>query len=468
MNDPASPSCPAPAHAPSRSWGWRRFALVLLPLLLVLAVGLGWKFRSRARAVEPPALDPAGVDPAVWRVIERGREHVRQEPGSPRAWGRLGMLFLAHALPTEAETCLARAEQLAPSDVRWPYYRALAVIDADPESAIDHLRRAVAGHGPEEEMPWLLLGELLLQSGQVDEAEKTFRVLLAQDPSNSRAHLGLARLALQQDDLPASLRHLSAAETAPHTRKAAAALVAQVRQRRGDQAGADEARRHAESLPDDEDWPDPLREQVEHLRVGRQGDRQHAYELFQQDRLSEAIALLRRTLQDYPDASGDWLFLGQLLLRRQDVPAAEKAFRTAIEKDPKSAEAHFYLGAVLSHQAKWDEAAACFRQATKLKPDYAEAYSQLGHCLKRKGDRAGALAAFRMAVGCQPQLADAQAQLGELLAEDGQLEAALTHLRLAVQYAPEDAHTRQLLESVRQRSDRVTPTGGDTPPDQPK
>jgi tetratricopeptide (TPR) repeat protein len=445
MNEPVSPS-----SAPRR---WRRgVALAVLLMGLIASGGLVWKWWYRPVPVEPPALDPGGVDPAVWREIETAREAVRREPESDRAWGQLGMVLLAHQFRDEAGVCLARAEQLNPRDFRWPYYQALAVRRSDPETAIAHLRRVAAADDGEMEAPRLLLGELLVQCGRLDEAETLFRDILKRDPHNSRAYLGLAHVAFESDDLSACLAHLREAREDPRTRKAAHMFLAEVQQRLGDRPAAEEALRQARQLPDDAPWPDPLAEPIRELIVGHLEVVTHAATLLQQGEVAQAIPLLRQAIEDYPESSWARILLGRAWLRAGNLTESERILRSALELAPDAVEAHFYLGVVLFERNEIEAAAPFFRKAVELKPDYALAWYNLGHCLKRRGDRAGALTAFRAAIACKPQYAQARTNLGELLADEGRLDDAAEQLRRAVQLTPQDERARQLLESVRKRA----------------
>jgi tetratricopeptide (TPR) repeat protein len=422
------------------------WALVLL-LGLAATVGLGWKPWSRPAAPMPPALDPAGIDPAVWGRIENAREAVLRAPESDRAWGRLGMILLVHQLRDEAVFSLARAERLNPRDVRWPYYQAMAVRRSDPETAIAHLRRAVAV-GDDEEAPRLILAELLIQLEQLDEAEAILQAALEGDPRHNRARLGLARIALQRGDPSAGEKHLLPATTDPRTRKTAYLLLAEIRQRRGDRGGAEEAKGRADNLPDDVPWPDPLAEGVQALAVGLLPSITRAAALIQRGDGAQAVPILQRTVEDYPDSSLAWTLLGRAWLTAGNLSPAERALDEAIRRDPDAVEAHFYLGVVRFEGGRVEAALPAFRRASELKPDYAEAWYNLGHCRKRRGERAGAREAFRTAVACKPQFADARINLGELLAEDGQIEAAREQLQIALRFAPEDKRARQLLDSL--------------------
>jgi tetratricopeptide (TPR) repeat protein len=429
----------------------KRYAVLVLILLAGGgAAALSWKLWPRTPQPQPPALDPSAVDPVVWRAVEAAREEVERAPQSARAWGRLGMVLLAHQYRPEAAASLARAEQLDPRDARWPYYQAQAVRRSDPESAIAHLRRAIAA-GAEGDDPRLLLAELLLQLGRLDEAETLFRAVLSREPDNSRAHMGLAQTAFARDDFTVCVEQLRQAKGDPHTRRAAHMLLAQVEQRRGDRAAAEKALREGQDLPDDIPWPDPLFDAVQGMVVGHLQVITRAASLLHQNQPMEAIPLLQRASEDYPESGWACVLLGRAWIRAGNLPAAEKAFREALRRTPDSVEGHFYLGVVLSEQKDYAAAIPYFDKATQLKPDYALAWYNLGFCRKQQGDRAAAREAFQMAISCKPQFAEARINLGELLAEEGELKAAEEQLQQGVDLSPDDARARRLLETVRKR-----------------
>jgi tetratricopeptide (TPR) repeat protein len=431
----------------------KRYAVLTIVLLVSgIAGGVAWHRWPRTPLPEPPALDPSGVDTAVWRTVEAARGEVRRDPQSSRAWGRLGMLLLAHQFRAESVVCLAHAEQLDPREARWPYYQALAVRRSDPETAIAALRRAIAVDRDDYDALPLLLGDLLVQRGPLDEAETRFRDVLRRDAHNSRAHLGLAQAAFERDDLADCLTHLRQATDDPRTRKAAHTFLAVLQQRRGDRAAAEKALADAQSLPDDAPWPDPLAESVQSMVVGHLEAITHAAALLQQNQAEQAISLLQRAIEDYPESSWARVLLGRAWLRLHNLSAAEQALTAAAKLAPDSVEAQFYLGVVLSEQEKYTEAIPYFRKATQLKADYALAWYNLGFCRKQQGDRAAAREAFRTAIACKPQFAEARINLGELLADDGEIDAALSQLRQAVKLAPTEKRAQQLLETLRKRA----------------
>jgi tetratricopeptide (TPR) repeat protein len=355
------------------------------------------------------------------------------------------MILLAHGFSDEDLPCFAQAEALHPREPRWPYHQGTILYQGDPDAAIPKLQRAVERCGNDPDAPRLKLADVLLGQGHVAVAEDQWRRLIKGDPSHARAHLGLARLACQKDDLEQSMAHLSFAPNASRTRKAAHLLLAEVYERRGDKAAAEEASRRAATLPDDEPWPDRFDEEVKQLRTGKQVFLARADRLLRQGRAADAIALLQHTIKDYPDASGGWLLLGRAFLAKQDLSSAEEALRTASRLASDSVEIPFTLGGVRFLRGDPREAAVYFRQAVKLKPDFALAYYNLGHCLMRLGDRNGAIVAFRTAVSCKPDYAEAHVNLGDLLVQAGEGVEALPHLHDAAQLDPRDPRAKKLL-----------------------
>jgi tetratricopeptide (TPR) repeat protein len=433
--------------SPVRS-AWRRWHVLAF---LVGALGLAGAGLVRwVRPVpppEPPAIDPEGTDPAVVRAIEQARSRVLASPGAADTWGRLGAVLLAHKFSREAAVCLDRAEQFDGRDVRWPYLHAVAVQRLGPETAVAALRRAAALDGEEGGVVRLRLAELLLEQGQVEEAERLFRRALEVSPDNARAHLGMGRLERGRGALSAALPHLERAAADPHARRAATLLLAEVHHRLGDREQADRERARADDLAEDPPWPDPLLQEVTNQVTGHLMSLSRANQLLQQDRVPEALLLLRQTLQDYPDSDRAWYLVGKGLLQQKNLAGAETALRQANRLSP-AVESQFELGVVLFLQERPADAAGYFRKVTEQKPDFARAYYNLGHCLKQQGDRAGAVEAFRNAVRAQPRLGVAHANLGELLAGEGKRAEALQHLREAVRWAPEDARARQFLKEM--------------------
>src|SRR5439155_17074543 len=183
------------------------------------------------------------------------------------------------------------------------------LLQADSVAAVAPFRRAAGLCQDTPETPRLQLAEALLALEQLDEAEQHLRRLLARNPDHPRALLVLGRLALARGRLDEGLSHLGRAAGHPGTAKQAHLLLAEVHQRRGDARAAGRELSLAERLPDPPPWPDPYSDELEQLRRGRQARLARADRLLDQERVVEAIALLRQAARDYPDAAWVWLAL---------------------------------------------------------------------------------------------------------------------------------------------------------------
>jgi hypothetical protein len=98
--------------------------------------------RQEARVVSLPDISRAAPDvQAQLRERHAAMTRVVGQPSSPpadraAAYGDMGKLFVATEFYEAAERCFASARQLAPGDMRWPYYLAqVARLGNDPAKA---------------------------------------------------------------------------------------------------------------------------------------------------------------------------------------------------------------------------------------------------------------------------------------------------------------------------------------------
>jgi tetratricopeptide (TPR) repeat protein len=427
----------------------RWIALGSVILAVVLGIVVYRVFFRGPAVIDPPAPDLSSVDQEVRQAIEEATAEVKRTPRSAEAWGRLGMVLTSHIFGDEALACFAQAERLDPSNPRWPYHQGLIYLAHDPPSALAKIQRTVELCGDDVDGPRLRLAELYVWLGQPDEAREQFQFLLQRQPGHPRAHLGLARLDFQAGKLTSSREHLQHALEHPLTRRSALALSAELHQRQGDDRSAQQERARMVGLPDEPDWPDDYVAEAARLKVGESARVSMAGKLLDHNRTAEAIPLLEQIIQDYPHSAQGWMLLGWAQMRQGQLPAAEQALRTALERDPGLARAWLYRGMIRFHLKNRREAISCFREAIKHKPTYLEAYFNLGQCLKMEGQDNEAIAAFRDALRCQPLSAPAHANLGELLLKQGNKDEAVLHLQQAVDLDPNDTASRERLAKAR-------------------
>ncbi len=410
-------------------------------LAVVVAGGLGWRrIESQWLLQELPTMDLSQAAPAVMEAVDVACRQVRANPRSGTAWGELGLVLRAHDFDAQAESCLDQAARLDPREVLWPYIQGVGLTIVSPRRARDFLVRAVALR-PDLELPHLRLAELLLDERRTAEADREFRAALGLNGRCCRAQLGLARLALMNDDLRAAQSWAQVAASSDPIRRGPHELLMQVFQRRGDHAGV-QAEQHwlAQAASDDPGWPDPFVEHVLQKRRDPAWLAKSVQELQAAGQFDEALRLLDELIAAQPDEPAWPIEQARLLLRRNRIADAARVLEAAGRRCPRSSELFFQQGVVFAMLQEWPAAANALTAAISLKPDHAEAYYNLGQVQRRLHNREEALAAFRVAIRLRPDFAGAYINLGELLLDagcDNDARAAAESARRLGSNAPE-------------------------------
>jgi tetratricopeptide (TPR) repeat protein len=152
--------------------------------------------------------------------------------------------------------------------------------------------------------------------------------------------------------------------------------------------------------------------------------------------ISSALADTRAAIALDPNRFDGWYELGSLLGQTGDFPAAEAAFRRAIELKRDVAKAHYSLALTLigNPQGKmdWAGAIAECREALKFQPDYPEALNLLGAGLSATGQTDGAIPELQRATQLLPSLAEAHFNLGIAFESKDRFEEATKEYRAAI------------------------------------
>ena len=479
-----------------------RFWLTGAACLLAAWAGIGAWLWFRATPVTPPM--PAGIQEAeVERAIEEARRQVLSKRDSAEAWGHLGLLLLAHQFDREADFCFTQAARLDPKVPMWPYARASIAVKRDPEQVVPLLRQAeaVGEAWPDDARAvlGLALAEVLLEQGNLDEAEEHFRQEQSRTPGHARAALGLGLIAAARGNKQAAQEFLTSARANVFARKRATVRLASLARASGDKAAADAFELEVAEWPADPPWPDPLRDTLARLEVGRRARARMAAMLEQQYKHAEAAQLYLQQLQEQPTLEA-YVGAGLNLARLKDYDRALPLLRKAVQLDPDSANSHYPLALVLFGRAEralqatrfsllaattaaasspalgqdpflaasalfpgrielappvgpvkewFQEAIAHAQRAAELRPDHAEAYLFWGLALKHLGNPAAAVTPLKKGVACRPTSFELQLGLGEVLLETGQAHEAQTHLELAQRLDANDSRVAQALVRLR-------------------
>ena len=170
--------------------------------------------------------------------------------------------------------------------------------------------------------------------------------------------------------------------------------------------------------------------------------------LMAQGKLDEAIACYRSALALKPDFVEAHNNLGTLLSDQGKLDEAVAQYKRALTLKPDFAEAHNNLGKAFKDQGKPEEAVACYRRALSLRPNYAEAHNNFGNALKDQGKLDEAIACYRRALALKPGLAEAHNNLGNAFKDQGKLNEAIACYRSAFALKPDFAEAHNNLGTL--------------------
>jgi len=249
--------------------------------------------------------------------------------------------------------------------------------------------RPAASLDPQDRFARLAAADELRELGRLDEAEARYDEIIAAEPGNRGALIGLALTAGKRGDrtrAPALFRQ--AAEVDPDNTFLALAIGDELHET-GDIGGA---------------------------------ERQY------------------RTLLDrVPQNCGATLGLGFCARRRRDRAAALEYFRQAAGADPKAVFPLLAVADELRELSRIDEAEAEYKKVLASHPNHEKALLGFGFCARRRGDRNGALAWFQRAAAIDPGNVFYTLTIADELYHLWRLDEAETQYRQALEAAPGSA-----------------------------
>jgi len=151
----------------------------------------------------------------------------------------------------------------------------------------------------------------------------------------------------------------------------------------------------------------------------------------------EALRLLKRASDKYPNDPNTSYNLGVLHQATHNIQEALSAFRKAVQAGPDFAPAQYNLAVTLLETGEEEESLIHFDRAIAAEPHYAEAFSSKAFVLRKLGKFEDAINAYRRAVHFSPGDAKAWSGLGIALQENCDLEDALAAHRNAVSADPD-------------------------------
>ena len=272
---------------------------------------------------------------------------------------------------------------------------AVRLARGDTGAAIEHLSRAVA-LAPGFIQAALDLARAYREAGRVREAVECLQACCARAPGNSEAWELLGDALMERGDVLAgrdALRRAAASD--PHRQAIAGAL---------------DALRHGRRKEAEGTFRGILRQRPDHVAalVGLANIAVDA------NAVDDAERLLRHALKVAPNMDTVWRGLARVHSERADYNRAEAAAERALALAPESADCWTMLGTVQAWGLRPERARTSFERALALKPDQPRVALSLGHVLKTIGERTDCERAYRRAAELDPGLGEAWWSLADL------------------------------------------------------
>lgn len=144
-----------------------------------------------------------------------------------------------------------------------------------------------------------------------------------------------------------------------------------------------------------------------------------------------------------------WTNLGLLRFKQRRFDEAESSLRRVIELAPELPSAHVNMAMLREGQGRVDEAIAELKQALALQPGMLGQWVTLATLQQRLGRHAESIDSIRQALALAPQNVDLQVQLGIAYAKTNDIDAAERQFISVLQAVPNHPVATKALDAIR-------------------
>jgi predicted O-linked N-acetylglucosamine transferase (SPINDLY family) len=330
------------------------------------------------------------------------------------------------------------------------------------------------------------------QAGQLQDAERLYRIILQTQPNHPDANHNLGALALQVKQPDVGLPHLKVAlETNPSQGKYwlsyidaliqtgqtdAARQVLEQGQQRGLKGEAAEALAYRLDRLENVTpvWPTEHELAIAHREAGLYKEAAMVLQsgLVTKPQDASAYALLAQVLSLDKQDEPAWAALNialstnpalpivqrshaRLLLRQQKLDEALQAAQAAYQSDVTDPESQMVLAAALTGKNRNEQALPLVRNALQRNPNYAEAYAIRAQLKLRGNDLVGALTDAEKALSIKPHLGQLWGLVGSLRYQLKNLPGTIDALEKALDYEPDSARLLTNLGEFKRQAGEV-------------
>ncbi|CCD83988.1 tetratricopeptide repeat-containing sulfotransferase family protein [Bradyrhizobium sp. ORS 285] len=269
----------------------------------------------------------------------------------------------------------------------------------------------------------LAVAKKLQSRGEISDAEQIFKLILAGQPTNFEALVGLGMISTTYSRLEEAKDYFVRAVAVNANSAEAHGSIGAVE---GSAGRYDEAVRHYETA---------LTLSPSHPGI------LYGFAMVRQNQglIDEAMALLRRAIDNKPQHLDAHFALGNLLYTSgKDIEAA-RHYLKVLDFSPEHAETHNNIANVLLRQGHRERAIEHYQRAIASRPDYADAYGNLGNAFLELNRLEESIEQNLLAIKIKPERFGSYNNLGVAYQALGRFDEATAAFQKALELAPDDA-----------------------------
>lgn len=408
--------------------------------MVITGVAVAWYFqramehqRFLESVPELPALSNAV--PPLRKALQEAYADLRDPGDNISDLVRVSQLYHGNGYLSKAIETYDLLLRLDPGNPRVPHLLAFILAGYGRlEVALPLWEQAIEG-APDYLPARVRMADALFKLSRFEEAEAAYEDVLSTDPKNPYGLVGLARLAINEEDYPRARGYLIQAAGESQNRIGVDLLVT-VFEKLGEDDKAAYLRGQAKAMGTYTDIEDPwLTRLLDACYDPYQLVSGGGFAAFSGD-LDRGVALLKRALRFDPDNASAHYSLADIRARQGDTAAAMAAYRSVIELDPARADAWLRLAELQREAGRVELADETLVEGLARRPDSPALNLAWGDRLQEKGQLRMAERYVARSIEERPNEAPAYISMAAIYFGQGRLEEGEAQLLRALEYEP--------------------------------
>jgi tetratricopeptide (TPR) repeat protein len=420
------------------------FAVVVVLGAVAFLTRGSWRTPS-TEPVRDARLDE--LAPNLRSFLDEKFEEARKKPKNVEAQKDYVLALVFNELYREAFPNLAHLKSLTPNDPYPPYYEAVCIRAFGDHPRAETILRDVVDRFPNFAPAYNELGQIVMERGEIDQAEKAFEKARDLAPRESEGYAGLGGVALERRDFEKAETLLREALARNPKDKIATYRLGLALRGLGKTQEA-ERKLAAGSGAAPRRMADEWTKLEGRYSKSVSGITSNAIYLINTGDVKSALHLLEGLHAAHPD---DVEVVVNLAAAYEDSGATDRArklLEDALAKDPNRDWALVNMAAIEINAKNYDKAAEYCDRAIAASPEFAAAYLNRANALARQGKHEQALPFYRDALRYDPRDAKIRGAYASALLALKRPDDARREAERAIEYDPSYVLGRLVLVDI--------------------